>query len=119
MVVHTVVPLLAPGPPRLYLPRGVIFTQERRLHFCSFFRYNKYNMSTANFPQRLREARKRAGLTQRQLAEQAGMSHHVSRLERGLSSPNLSTLLRLGKVLLLELLLREKPKTTKEATNGE
>jgi transcriptional regulator with XRE-family HTH domain len=44
----------------------------------------------------LREARRRAGLTQRELAERAGTSQAaVARIERGRQSPSLETLQRL------------------------
>ncbi len=46
---------------------------------------------------RLREIRKRQGLTQRQVAEQCHLStNYVSELERGLRNPSLTTLSRLA-----------------------
>ena len=52
----------------------------------------------------LRAKRKRSGLTQEQLAEAADMHPtEVSRLERGVRDPRLSTLVRLARALGIEL----------------
>jgi transcriptional regulator with XRE-family HTH domain len=52
----------------------------------------------------LREARHRAGLTQRELAERAGTSQAaVARIERGRQSPSLETLQRLVRACGLDL----------------
>lgn len=56
------------------------------------------------FGDRLRTARHRAGLTQEQLAHQAGMDRsQYSELERGQRDARLSTLLRIESVLGAEL----------------
>jgi transcriptional regulator with XRE-family HTH domain len=52
----------------------------------------------------LREARRRAGLTQRELADRAGTSQAaVARIERGRQSPSLETLQRLVRACDLDL----------------
>jgi transcriptional regulator with XRE-family HTH domain len=52
------------------------------------------------FGERLRAARREAGLTQEQLAERAGIDRAaVSEIERGLRDARLSTLLRIESVL--------------------
>ena len=57
----------------------------------------------------LRDARRRQGWTQAELAERAGVSQPtVSNTERGVSDASLSTLLRLASILGLELVLRER-----------
>jgi transcriptional regulator with XRE-family HTH domain len=54
----------------------------------------------ARFPNRIREYRLKAGLTQRKLAENLGRGRNaVSSWERGLSLPNVPKLLRMAKVL--------------------
>lgn len=54
--------------------------------------------------QMLRESRRRAGLSQRQLARGAGTSQPaIARYERGSAAPSLSTLLRILAVLGLDL----------------
>jgi transcriptional regulator with XRE-family HTH domain len=56
------------------------------------------------FGQRLRELRERAGLTQAQLAERAGMHRQgVAKLELGEREPSWSTLLALTKALAVDL----------------
>lgn len=53
-------------------------------------------MGITTLPGVLREARRRSGLTQRDLAERAGTSQSaIARIERGQSSPTLATLERL------------------------
>lgn len=53
----------------------------------------------------LQNARKAAGLSQEQLASQAGLSRMtVQRIESGQIDPRLSTLLEMGRVLGLELM---------------
>lgn len=63
-------------------------------------------MSTHQEPilgQRAREARTRLGLNQADVAERIGISNEVyGRLERGLTTPRLSTLLRLCDVLRVQ-----------------
>lgn len=52
----------------------------------------------------IREARRRAGLTQQQLAERAGTTQSsIARWERGRSEPDFSTVLRLVRLCDLEL----------------
>lgn len=52
----------------------------------------------------VREARRRAGLTQRELAERAGTTQSaIARLERGRSSPSLDTVRRLVRLCGLDL----------------
>lgn len=52
------------------------------------------------FPNRIREYRLRAGLTQRKLAEMLGRGRDaVSSWERGLSLPSVPRLLRMAKIL--------------------
>jgi len=51
-----------------------------------------------------REARRRAGLTQRELAERAGTTQSaIARLERGRSAPSLDTVRRLVRLCGLDL----------------
>jgi transcriptional regulator with XRE-family HTH domain len=51
-------------------------------------------------PDRLKTARLRAGLTQRQLAAKIGFHKmSISQLERGARSPSMATLARLAKAL--------------------
>lgn len=53
---------------------------------------------------RLREWRKRRGLTQEQLAERAGLSYKfIGEVERGAGNPTLETLGRLAEALHLDL----------------
>jgi transcriptional regulator with XRE-family HTH domain len=60
--------------------------------------------------QLLREARRRAGLTQRALAERAGVTQPtVARIERGDSRPSLERLLTLIRVCDLDLDIRVVP----------
>jgi transcriptional regulator with XRE-family HTH domain len=60
--------------------------------------------------QLLREARRRAGLTQRALAERAGVTQPtVARIERGDSRPSLDRLLTLIRVCGLDLDIRVSP----------
>lgn len=55
----------------------------------------------------LRDARRRAGLTQRQLAERAGTSQSaVARYERARAMPDLATLFRLVRACGLDLRMR-------------
>lgn len=52
----------------------------------------------------VREARKRAGLTQRELAERAGTTQSaIARLENGRTTPSFDTLLRLVRLCGLDL----------------
>jgi len=49
---------------------------------------------------RLRSARGRAGLTQEQLADRAGVTtEHLQRLERGVGNPTLATVYALADIL--------------------
>lgn len=58
----------------------------------------------------MRAARRRAGLTQRQLARQAGVPQPtISRIERGLVSPSVDTLQRLLRACSMELVAVERP----------
>lgn len=55
---------------------------------------------TPRFPNRIREYRLQAGLTQRKLAELLGRGRDaVSAWERGLSLPNVPRLMRMAKIL--------------------
>jgi len=57
-------------------------------------------MTVSNFGQRLRELRERAGLTQPQLAEKAGMSKAgVADLEQGRREPSWATAIALADAL--------------------
>lgn len=63
--------------------------------------------STRALGRALRDARRRMGLTQAQLAEQAGTAQAtVSNVERGVSAISVDTLFRLLAALELELALR-------------
>jgi transcriptional regulator with XRE-family HTH domain len=54
----------------------------------------------ARFAQNVRAARERAGLTQEQVADASGIhSTEVSRIERGLRDPRISTVLRLARAM--------------------
>ena len=54
----------------------------------------------------LREARRTKGLSQRQLAERVGITQaQISRIEKALVDPRLSTIVELGRSLELELML--------------
>ena len=54
----------------------------------------------------LREARRAKGLSQRQLAERVGITQaQISRIEKALVDPRLSTIVELGRSLELELML--------------
>jgi transcriptional regulator with XRE-family HTH domain len=74
-------------------------------------------VEAARFPGRLRELRQAAGLTQKQLAEKAGVSQRaVSHWEQGLREPSWGNVIALGRVLgvdctafLLEPASDEKP----------
>lgn len=56
------------------------------------------------------EAREESGLTQKELAEAAGMKQEsISRLERGDSKPTLNTMKRLAAGLNRELVIKFKP----------
>jgi len=56
-------------------------------------------------------ARRRAGLTQRELARRSGIPQpSISRIERGVISPTVDTLERLLRVCGMELLLWDLPK---------
>ncbi len=58
----------------------------------------------------VREARKRAGLTQRELAERAGLSQPaIARLESGRTSPSLEQVQRLMRLAGFELLVELAP----------
>lgn len=55
----------------------------------------------------VKEARKRAGLTQRQLAELAGLTQPtIARIEKGVSDPGLATVERLVRACGLEVRVR-------------
>lgn len=72
-----------------------------------FFRYHL----EMDVPQILRDARQRAGLSQRDLAYLAGTSQPaVARYERGVASPSLATLQRLLSALDLELNIGPRPR---------
>ena len=59
----------------------------------------------------LRQARERAGLSQRQLAERAGTAQSVvARIERGLTSPTWDTLERLLEAAGFELAAQVEPR---------
>ena len=59
----------------------------------------------------LRQARERAGLSQRQLAQRAGTAQSViARIERGLSSPTWDTLERLLEAAGFELAAQVEPR---------
>ncbi len=54
----------------------------------------------ARFPNKIREYRLKAGLSQRKLGEMLGRTHNaVSSWELGLSLPNVPLLLRMAKIL--------------------
>jgi transcriptional regulator with XRE-family HTH domain len=58
----------------------------------------------------VREARKRAGLTQRQLADRAGTTQSaIARLESGRTAPSLETVERLLRLCGLQLLVELAP----------
>ncbi|WP_236169822.1 helix-turn-helix transcriptional regulator [Pseudomonas atacamensis] len=72
---------------------------------------------TREFPERLAWARAERGLTQKELAEAAGISLvQVARYETGRSTPRLGAALKLARVLGLDAydLMPELKKTTKE-----
>jgi len=53
---------------------------------------------------RLRDARARAGLTQEQLADQAGVTtEHLQRIERGVGNPTLATVYALADALAINV----------------
>ena len=55
----------------------------------------------------VKEARKRAGLTQRQLAELTGLTQPtIARIEKGISDPGMATLERLVRACGLEVRVR-------------
>src|SRR5918911_4222159 len=59
----------------------------------------------------VREARKRAGLTQRELAERAGVSQPaIARLESGRTSPSLEQVERLMRLAGFDLLVEVAPR---------
>ena len=65
----------------------------------------------------LQEARRRAGLTQRELAERAGTSQSaIARIERGRQLPSLETLQRLLRACDLDLELHVVPHDTHDDT---
>jgi transcriptional regulator with XRE-family HTH domain len=65
----------------------------------------------------LQEARHRAGLTQRELAERAGTSQSaIARIERGRQIPSLETLQRILRACDLDLELRIVPHDTHDDT---
>ena len=54
--------------------------------------------SSLHFGQAVRELRKKEGISQLALAERADLSlTYVSELERGMSSPSLDTIIRVGR----------------------
>jgi HTH-type transcriptional regulator/antitoxin HipB len=64
------------------------------------------------FSTAIRDARRRMGLTQAQLAELAVVSQPtLSNLERGHSVPSIGTLLRIVAAVDLELVLQDRTKT--------
>ena len=61
------------------------------------------NDEASRFAGRLKEIRERAGLSQKQLAEQAGVGQRtISHLEQGVQEPVWSTLLAIAKALGVE-----------------
>ena len=69
------------------------------------------NMSSLPTPEYIRFLRKKAGLTQKELARRAGVSQSlIARIERGTVDPRLSTLRKIMKVL--EEALREKSRVS-------
>lgn len=63
--------------------------------------------------ERVRTERERAGLTQAQLAEAAGVTDEtVSRIERGRFEPSVSTLIELSEALGSDLLAQSSPRAT-------
>lgn len=56
--------------------------------------------ATSEFPQRLRQLRRQKNLSQAQLGERAGVHYtHISKYERGVSSPSLETIRGLADAL--------------------
>jgi transcriptional regulator with XRE-family HTH domain len=71
------------------------------------------------FGHRLRELRERAGLTQGQLAERAGMHRQgVAKLELGEREPSWSTLLALARALAVDLNTFARGPETKASPRG-
>lgn len=72
---------------------------------------------------RIREERKRIGLTQEELAEKADMSYKfLNRIERNVSKPSLDMIIKLSEVLdipLLSLFSDEKNKNNRIQTEGK
>ena len=67
---------------------------------------HRTNYITKEFAVKLREARKRAGLTQKELGEKTGMPQsHISRIENGEVDVQASSLVEIARVLGLELIL--------------
>lgn len=67
----------------------------------------------------LQAARKRLGLKQQELAEQAGLSRMtVQRIESGAIDPRLSTLAEMARVLGLELVAVANPKSAQPDQAG-
>jgi transcriptional regulator with XRE-family HTH domain len=65
----------------------------------------------------LQEARRRAGLTQRQLAERAGTSQSaIARIERGRQIPSVETLQRILRACDLDLTIHIVPHDTHDDT---
>ena len=62
---------------------------------------------TTKFGKRLKELRKKAGLSQQQLAELVGMEslNNISKLENGNANPSISTLQKLAKGLGKKLVI--------------
>ena len=61
----------------------------------------------------VREARKRAGLTQARLAELAGTTQSaIARLERGGRPPRIDTLLRIAEALQCDLVVELVPRSS-------
>jgi putative transcriptional regulator len=67
-----------------------------------FFITSKWRNETVSVASKLKEYRKRAGMTQRELAQQFGCKQqNINSLERGVYQPTVTTLARLAKVLHL------------------
>src|SRR5262245_61792662 len=77
-------------------------------------------MRTEGFAERLRELRVRAGLTQRELAQQAGMAlGGLTKLEQGINQPSWESAVRLADALGVAVLaFLEEPRPLPPARRG-